>query len=213
MGGSITASNDYVLRGVSQTDNQSVVQADLHVTPLDTWTLGVWASPVRLLPGHQSLELNLYTQWRVPLGGSASGTVGATYYSFPNDPRAVPYNYLELNAGFNWRDRLLLSAYFAPRVTLFSFNYGRATGRQTWSAELSVSRPLAQKLTGQFNIGYFHALGLRSAGYSYGSASLTRDFGRIHAEIAAIWVAAAPQRSYSPGPAGKPLNVTISWQF
>jgi uncharacterized protein (TIGR02001 family) len=213
IGGSISASNDYVLRGVSQTDNHPVAQADLHFAPRDAWTIGAWASPVRLLPGQQSLELNFYTNWRVPLGTAASGTLGATYYSFPNDPRAVPYNYLELNAGLDWRDRILLSAYYAPSVTLFSLNYGRATHRQTWSAELAFSHPLAQTLMAQVGIGYYDAIGLQSAGYSYGSASLARDFGRIHAELSTIWVAAAAQRSYSPGRAGKPLNATISWQF
>ena len=213
VGGAITASNDYVQRGVSQTDNHPVVQADLHFSPRDPWIMGAWASPVRLLPGHQSLELNLYTNWRVPLGTAASATLGATYYTFPNDPRAVSYNYLELNAGLDWRDRILLSAYYAPSVTLFSFNYGRATHRQTWSAELALSHPLAQSLTAQIAIGYYDAIGLQGTGYSYGSASLARDFGRVHAELSTIWVAAAAQRSYSPGRAGKPLNATISWQF
>jgi hypothetical protein len=189
------------------------VQADLHYAPRTAWIMGVWASPVRLLPGQQSLELNLYSQWRVPLGNAASTTFGATYYTFPNDPRPVPYNYLELNAALNWGDRILLSGYYAPRLTLFSLTYGRATARQTWSTELALSHPLVHALTGQVAIGYYDAVGLRSAGYSYGSANLSRDFGRLHTELSAVWVAAARQRSYSLGAAGRPLNATVSWHF
>jgi uncharacterized protein (TIGR02001 family) len=213
IGGSVSASTDYILRGVSQTQNQAVVQADLHLALRDSWSVGIWASPVRLLPASKTLELNLYSQWRLPVSSSASATVGAIYYTFPNDPRSVPYNYVELSGGLSWRDRILFNAYLAPDVTVFSLTYGRATHRRTWSAELAVSQPLAWQLQLRAGVGYYDAVGLRDAGYSYGSAGITRELGRFQAELSYVWVAAAQHRSYSIGPAGGPLNATLSWRF
>jgi uncharacterized protein (TIGR02001 family) len=212
-GGSVAINSDYIWRGVSQSDGRAVLQADLHVTPLENWTIGLWASPVRLQPTQPTLELNVYSQWRVAVGGNASATLGAVYYSYPNNPRPTAYNYLEITAAFDWRDQLAVNVGFAPSVTLYSSSFGLALNRQTWSIEFSARHPLPMKLLGQIGLGHFNAVGLAHSGYAYGSAGLMRDFGRLHAELGYYLVSGEAQRSYSPGSAGGPWAATLAWRF
>ncbi len=213
LGGSIASSSDYILRGVSQSDNHTVMQLDLHVQPSDSLSAGIWLSPVRPLPGRQSLELDVYGQWRLPLGNSASATLGANWYSYPNDPRSVSYNYAEYSASVGWRDRVSVRVYYAPRVTLFSSLYRQTRSASTWSTELGLAQALPRRLTATLGLGYYDAVGLQNAGYGYGNLTLGRDFGRMHAELSYVAVASAAHRAYTPGAAGRPLNATVAWRF
>ena len=213
LGGSITASADYVYRGVSQTRNEAALQLDVHLQAGDRWVLGAWASPVQPREQQYATELNLYTQRHQHLAGGVSASIGATYYSIVNDPRIVPYNYLELNAGLNWRDRLMLTAAWAPEATLASRATGPVPDQQTYTLELTGNQPLPGKLLLQAGVGYFAAIDLRHSGYAYGSSSLTRQFGRLHTALSYFWVQDVLHRPYMAGPAGSPWVVTATWTF
>ncbi len=213
LGGSITATSDYVYRGVSQTRNEAALQLDVHFQASDHWVMGAWASPVQPLPEKHATELNLYTQWHQQLAGGVSASFGATYYSILDDPRAVPYNYLELSTDMNWRDRLVLTATLAPDTTLFSRATGPVTDQQTYSLELTGNQRLPGKLLLQAGLGYFAAIDLHDSGYAYGSGSLGRQFGRLNTILSYFWVQDVQHRSYMRGPAGDPWVLTAVWTF
>jgi uncharacterized protein (TIGR02001 family) len=213
LGGSVTASADYVYRGVSLTRNEAALQLDVHFQSDDDWVLGAWASPVQPREDQHATELDLYTQWHQYLAGGVSASFGATYYNVVNDPRIVPYNYLELNAGINWRERLMLSAAWAPVITLASRATGPVTDQQAYSLELTGNQPLPGKLMLQAGLGYFAAIDLPHSGYAYGSSSLGRQFGRLHTALSYFWVQDVLHRPYMAGPAGSPWVVTATWTF
>lgn len=211
--GNILLTSDYVLRGVSQNNEQAALQLDVHLRPLDGLTLGAWASQVRLSPRRETAEINLYAQWRWLLPREFSMTAGAVYYAYPDDPRPVPYHYSEWNASLEWRGVVALSAAWMPGLKLFSPTYGASTNRHSWSAELTASHRLPAGLVAQAGIGYFDTIGLAKAGYAYGSASATRRFGHWRTELSVFWVQDRSHRLYASGPAGGPVAASVSWQF
>ena len=212
-GGSAAVTSDYVLRGITQSRGHAATQLDLHIRPLEDWTLGAWASSVELTPERRSTELNLYTQWRWLLPHGFSATAGAVYYMYPGDPRPVSYQYSEFNSSLQWRDRLTLNATWAPRTVLFAPGYRLQRDRQTRSAELTASQPLPAGIVALAGVGYFDAPGLPSAGYAYGSAGLMRRFGRWRAEVDYIRVQDAQHRRFTSGAAGGPLTVSVAVLF
>jgi uncharacterized protein (TIGR02001 family) len=212
-GGAATVVSEYVYRGITQSGGHAAAQLDLHVRPRDDWSLGVWTSQVELLPARRSAELDLYSRWHWLLPGDFSASAGATYYAYPGDPRRVSYRYTELETSIQWRDRVALNVGWTPNLTLFSFGYGVQQDRQAWSADLTTSQRLPGGLIAQAGIGYFDAVGLRNAGYAYGSAGLTRYFGHWRAELTYIWVQQPAHRIYASGAAGGPLTGSLSWQF
>ncbi len=212
-GGSVAVASDHVFRGVTQSRGRPAAQLDLHLKPLEDWTLGAWASQVELLPDRRSAEVNLYTHWRWLLPRDFSASAGAVYYSYPGDPRAVSYQYAELNGSLRWRDRMTLSASWAPRVALFGVGYRLQRDRRTWSADLTGTQRLPGGFIATAGIGYFDAPGLPNAGYAYGSAGLMRRFGHLRAELTYIRVQAAEHRRFASGAAGGPLSASLAWQF
>jgi uncharacterized protein (TIGR02001 family) len=215
-GGSVTVTSDYVYRGVSQTQGKAAVQLDLNLLPIEkwsNWSVGVWGSEVRLIPTTHTAEVDFYSQWQQPLSSNLSVTAGAVYYTFPNDPRPVPYEYLELTSELSWRDQLTLHASWAPKVTLFSLTKGRAFDQKTWTVELVSRQRLPARLDAQVGVGYFEAVSLADSSYTYGSAGLSREFGQLRAELTYIWAGNQRQRSYTPTTPGGPWAATVSWHF
>jgi uncharacterized protein (TIGR02001 family) len=213
VGGSVSLTSDYVFRGLSRTRNEAALQLDLHLLPADNWTVGLWASQVQLLRASHTAELNYYTQWRWPVGSQFSASVGAVYYAFPGDPRAVPYDYAEFAAELSWRDRITLAVGWAPKVTLFSFGYGRAFDRETRTLELNAVQRLPLRFDVHAGVGYYDAVGLPDSSYLYGSAGLSRQFGRWRLELSYYGAQGTAHRTFAPGPAGGPWAATISWHF
>jgi uncharacterized protein (TIGR02001 family) len=212
-GGSVAITSDYVLRGVSQTRGHGALQLDLHLQPLSGWSVGGWMSQIRPLPGHESVELDLYSQWHWLLAGDLSSTATAVYYHFPEDPRPVSYDYAELSGSISWRNAITLNATWVPRATVFSSRYGLAYDRHTQSLELTFMQRLPAQITAQAGVGHFAIPGLAGTGYSYGSASVARAFGQWQAELSYFLVQEAAYRSYTPGAAGGPWALTLSWHF
>jgi hypothetical protein len=171
-------------------------------------------SPVELRAGSKSTELNSYLQWRsLPSKADLVLSTGAVYYYFPNDPRAVPYNYLEFNATLAWRERVSVGATYAPEVTLFTVNRSFLPRQQAWSAEIVGTQPIGSLLNANVGVGHRWIAGLAASGYTYGSASLSHGRGPFSAELTYFWLRHNTDRSYVLAPAASPLALSLSWHF
>jgi uncharacterized protein (TIGR02001 family) len=212
-GGSLTWTSDYVFRGVSQSDNLPALQAELHVHPSQQWTVGVWASAVRLTPYHHSTELDAYVDTRWVIGQDLTFGVSAVHYSYRNDPRPISYNYDELSVSINWLDTYSLSTSWSPDAVLVAYPYGAHTQQQTLTVEGGYHRALPLKLELLLGAGYYDPLEQREGGYAFGSAGVSRRFGSLRAELNWFLTQDQTHRPYTPGPAGGPWAATVTWQF
>jgi uncharacterized protein (TIGR02001 family) len=210
--GNIGLVSDYVYRGYSRSAGEPALQANVQASN-SRLTLGVWASQVQLLPRQSSTELDTFAHWRRPLSDSVDAGLTATYYSFPDDPRSVSYDYSELSASLDWRQRLRFELAWSPDITLFRPLYGPQTAHSSWSAELTVLQPLHWGLVAFAGIGHFDAPQLSDAAYTYGSVGLGRDFGRWHAGLSYFHSSEGAYRTYTLGTPGGPLVATLAWHF
>jgi uncharacterized protein (TIGR02001 family) len=213
MGGSITWSSDYVLRGVSQSDNLPVIQADFHIRPATDWTLGAWASMVHVLPYTRSTEVNLYLSHSWNLDQDWRVNVAATHYQYINDPRAVSYTYDEVAASLQWADTLYGHLAWSPNTDLYRAPYHVHRDQQTLTIEGGWHRALWYDINFQAGAGIYWPLQQSIGRYVYGSAGLSRRFGPIHVELNYFWVQNQQHRVFNAGPAGGPWAVTASWNF
>ena len=212
-GGSIAITSDYVLRGVSQSNGKAAWQADAHWDFASGLSVGLWASQVELLPESDSWELDSYLQWHGALSSDWDLGASATYYSYPNDPRYVDYDYSELRASLTWRDQFRLAASWTPQVALYSYSDGLAEHRQVWTVEGSWHRDLPARLDLALGVGYYYPPGLDYATYAYGDATLGWKYGHWRVNLAWIWAQNAAHRQYALGPEGGPLVGTLTWIF
>ncbi|MGH8252408.1 MAG: TorF family putative porin [Steroidobacteraceae bacterium] len=213
LGGAVTVASDYVLRGVSQSDNNPVVQADLHWNFPVGWSAGVWASQLRTQPRSADDEVAAYLQWQRAISSDFDLGASYTHYQYVNDSRPVAYNYDELAVSLAWRDQLYLAATWTPRLNLYSVPMGLAPNRDVYTLEASWHRTLVRRFDFSAGLGFYDPQGVDYGAYAYGNATLGWHYGHWRANLTAIWVQDASHRQYSQGPAGGPLVATVAWFF
>ena len=213
MGGAVTLASDYVLRGVSESDNNPVLQGDLHWNFPVGWSAGVWASQLRTQPRSADGEVAAYLQWQRAISSDFDLGASYTHYQYLNDARPVTYNYDELAVSLAWRDQLYLAATWTPKLNLYSASAGPAPDRHVYTVEASWHRTLVRRLDFSAGLGFYDPQGVDYGSYSYGNATLGWHYGHWRANLTAIWVQDASHRQYSPGPAGGPLMATVAWFF
>lgn len=91
----IAATNNYIWRGVSQSNKEAAVQGGIDYTN-STFYAGVWGSNVDF-GSDASLEVDLYAGVK-PTVGNWSFDFGAIYYAYPDED---DLNFGELKAGFS----------------------------------------------------------------------------------------------------------------
>lgn len=212
LGGGLAWTSDYVLRGVSQSDNRPVLQGNVHIEPWPQWTLGAWASTVRFIPQQPSTELDVFISKHWSLKPNLSLQVAWTHYSYIDDPRRYSYSYNELNAALNWRDTWLFGASWSPDTALAA-PYGVNDHQQTATLEATYHYVLPYRFELRLGAGYYALLEQHEGSYGFGNAGISRALGPLRAELSWFWTANANRRVYTPGPAGGPWTFTLMWDF
>lgn len=213
LGGAVTLASDYVLRGVSQSDNNPVLQGDLHWNFPVGWSAGVWASQLHTQPATADGEAAVYLQWQRAVSSDFDMGASYTHYQYLNDVRPVTYNYDELALSLAWRDQLYLAATWTPKVNLYSVANGPAPDRNAYTFEASWHRTLASRFDFSAGVGLYDPQAVDYGSYAYGNATLGWHYGHWRANLTANWVQNAAHRQYSAGPAGGPLVATVAWFF
>ena len=212
-GGALTITSDYVLRGVSQSDNEPALQGELHWNFPSGWSGGLSASQLKFAPYRASLELSALLQWHGALNDDFDFGASLAHYSYPDDPRPISYDYQELGVSLAWRDQIYAAASWTPRINLYGAAYGQVSGRQAFSFETSWHRTLRPRLDLSAGAGFYNPRGLDNASYGYGNVTLGWHYGHWRAHLARIWVQDARHRRYTAGPDGGPWAVTVAWGF
>lgn len=213
LGGAATLASDYVLRGVSQSDNNPVLQGDLHWNFPIGWSAGVWGSQLRTWPRTADGEVAFYLQWQRAISSDFDMGASYTHYKYLNDTRPVTYNYDELAVSLAWRDQVYLAATYTPKLNMYSVVAGPAPDREAYTFEASWHRSLVRRFDLSAGLGFYDPQGVDYGSYAYGNATLGWHYGHWRANLTAIWVQHASHRQYSPGPAGGPLVASVAWFF
>lgn len=82
--GNIGITNNYVWRGITQTQDQAAVSGGLDYTAESGFYAGAWASNVDFGPGAEGYELDLYLGYGGEFDGGISYDVGFIYYAYPS---------------------------------------------------------------------------------------------------------------------------------
>ena len=136
--GYLTATTDYVFRGVSQSDEQPTWQAGLDYAHSSGFFAGVFAAGIdypssRYRADTRDVELDAYLGYGRPAGRDFSWELALFRYSFPESD-ANDIDYGELGANLYYRDSIRFGATFSDDA--------RSGGASAWTAELELHRPL-----------------------------------------------------------------------
>jgi uncharacterized protein (TIGR02001 family) len=213
IGGSVSWTSDYVLRGVSQSQNLPAIQADLHIQPNPLWVAGLWASTVHVRPYTNSTELDVYLgrHWNINQDWMVNTVV--THYQYLNDPRATSYDYDELALTAQWADSLAAKVTWSPNTSVYDYYGYIHSDQQIMTTELAYHLPLPYQLKFEAGVGVYVPLQTGNGRYVYASSTLSRRFGQFAVDLQYFWVQSMRHRTYNPGPRAIPWALTAHWNF
>jgi len=160
--------NNYVWRGITQSDDGFAVQGGADVAFDNGLSAGIWASSIDW--GVGDIEVDLYGNYAFPLSDVITGNVGVIGYLYPDQPSGADANFVEFNAGLDFAlDPITLSGniYFSPDVA----------GDTTWYFTGGASVPVGEMFSLFGNIGFYEwETGTDTFDYQIGAAASIQMF-------------------------------------
>lgn len=142
-----TIANDYIWRGVTQTDGQFTVQGGLDVEFDNGFSLGTWASNIDYNDGTWG-ELDLYGGYAFDLSEMVSASVSGLFVMYPGQPSGGDYNFFELTGGLDFD--------FGPAVFSTSLAYSPDYLRdETWYLTTGLAIPLGEYFELYGGVNYY----------------------------------------------------------
>lgn len=178
--GTLALTNDYLFRGLSQTNQKPALQGGVEYAHDSGVYAGVWGSNISwlsdyssaALPISSSVELDGYLGWRGDVGNGLKLDAGVYTYYYPGDYPAGfvrPYT-TEVYLGASWGPASL--KYSHALTNLFGFADSDGSGY----LDASVNVEFSPGWTFNAHAGHQRVKGTSAASYSDWRVGLTRSF-------------------------------------
>jgi uncharacterized protein (TIGR02001 family) len=215
-GGSLALTSDYLYRGLSESDGQAALQADLHVDSADGSFLGVWGSTrARSVEPNADYDLEVYLGHRFHLSDTWSATLDARSHYFVGGRQDLSADYQDLAASVSYMDRWTLSVMAIPNAVRYDYYY-RTSRSPAWAADTSGQWLLGHGFFITAGAGYYHQNNggrVPQLGYAYGNAGLAFEYRSWRLDVG-YFVAQQQEQQLVPYPIENDrVAATVLWRF
>jgi uncharacterized protein (TIGR02001 family) len=214
-GGSLGITSDYIVRGISRSNDRAALQLDLHYLNSSGFVAGVLASGSNtgINRGESAdVELDAFVGIAWTAGADWRGKVLATHYAYPWSLAGSRYNYDELDFDVAYRGWLNAAVVVSPDAPRFLVYRGAIRGASE-SAEVSVQRPVLRKVSATAGIGCSYYDGADSGGYAYWSVGAAWDLAPVALALSYVKsTSGAKSLFYDAAESGR-WTATAIWRF
>ncbi|GAC1460906.1 MAG: hypothetical protein PVSMB6_21120 [Steroidobacteraceae bacterium] len=216
IGGNVAITSDYIYQGVSESQGDPAVQADVHAGA-HGWFLGAWASSRdRDLEPGASGELEAYLGRRFSLAGSWSATLSARSHYFVR-PSQTSADFQELSGTVAWLDRWTFTLASIPNAVRW-YDYVRLGRRPAWVADTAAQWLIGRGAFVTGAAGYYYstgsAAGARPAdGYAYGNVGFAYEERQWRVDVGYFLAQNRAQELFPYPAANRHVAGTVSWRF
>lgn len=212
-GGLVTATSDYVFRGLSQSAGSAALQADLHVRIRNSWLVGAWATTADPPPGNvATYEVNLYLgrSWNIDNRWGTSLTY--VRYAYPDSNPTGRFDSDELIASLEYEDRATVTVSYSPNSRPYS-RYGHIYEGRLLSYEASLRQPLAGSLALLASAGYYDTDAIFGYSYWAGDVGLAVSAGRFDVTVTRFMTDSTARELFGRYAADGRWVATLTWKF
>jgi uncharacterized protein (TIGR02001 family) len=212
-GGSLSLTSDYLVRGISRSDDRAAVQADYHYLSTSGFVAGAFASTAKVDPNDGSdAELNAFLGFVWSAADEWHGKILVSQYAYPGTQHAARYNYAELDVDAAYQDWLEVSVAYSPNFPRYVPHRGLISTASN-SAELNLQQPVYRKLLLTGGTGYSYLNGPSAAGYVYWSVGAACDLAPFALALSYVDTSAAAKSLFYDEAAGGRWVGTVIWRF
>lgn len=211
-GGSIAVTSDYLVRGVSRSNDQAALQLDLHYLNRSGFVAGVFASNTQIDPGEsRDAELDAFVgfAWAAR---DLRGKILATHYAYPWNALGSRYDYDELDLDLNYRDWLGVTLDYSPNAPRY-VRFRGLTAVTAKSVEVNLQRPVLRRLSVNLGLGYYSLGGPETTGYGYGSLGAAYDIAPVLLTLSYVKTTAEAKSLFYNAEVGGRWTGTVIWRF
>lgn len=212
-GGSIGVTNDYIVRGISRSNERAALQLDLHYLNDSGFVAGLFASNTQIDPGEpRDVELDAFVGFAWTANQDWRGKILASHYAYPWNPAGSGYDYDELDVDADFQDWLNLTLVYSPNAARYLPARG-LIGVTSKSAEVNLQRPVWRKVSATAGVGYSSYGGPDAAGYVYWSAGAAYDLAPAYLSLSYVdTTAGAKTLFYNEASTGR-WTAAVIWRF
>jgi uncharacterized protein (TIGR02001 family) len=212
-GGSLGVTSDYIVRGISRSNDRAALQLDLHYLNSAGLVAGLFASNTQLDPdGSGDAELNAFAGYAWTAGGDWRGKVLASHYAYPWNRAGSGYDYDELDVDLAYQEWLDVSLVYSPNAPRYR-KWRGLYGATSESAEVSLQRPVLGRLSATAGIGYSYFAGPDSGGYGYWSVGAAYTLAPVSLVLSYVNTTAGAKALFYNGAADGRWLGTVIWRF
>jgi uncharacterized protein (TIGR02001 family) len=212
-GGSLGITSDYLVRGISRSNDNAALQLDLHYLNSSGFVAGVFASNTQIDPdASRDAELSAFMGFAWTARGDWHGKVLVSHYAYPWNQLGSQYDYDELDVDSAFQEWLDITLDYSPNAPRYVRHRGLIVVACE-SAEVNLQRPVLGKLSALAGVGYSHLDGPDSAGYAYWSVGATYALAPVSLVMSYIDTSAAGKALFYNAAAGGRWTGTVIWRF
>lgn len=179
--GGVAAMSDYVWRGVSQTQEDPALQAEIDLEHRSGFYAGLWASSIDFTAAGEEddgidYELDGYLGWAGELRPGLELDLVLTRAAYPGARRGYDYDYTELEGTLSFAEYYHVGLAYSPDI------FGLGGKGYYWN--LGGEWPLGESGFGlKAQVGHYDLQDPLGDSYNDYLLALTREFGPFHAEL------------------------------
>ena len=212
-GESLAATSDYLVRGISRSNQHAALQADIHVASESGFIGGLFASSIQFDSGDsRSAELSGFAGFAPRQTGPWRIRVLASYYGYLWNDSGSQYNYAELTFEAAYDNWLGFSVVYSPDAPRY-LPYRGLTGVNSTSAEVNLRTPWRHRFAAAAGAGYSEIGGPGGRGYAYGSVGGVADFSPCSISLFFVDTDANAKKLFYSAAAHDQWTATVIWRF
>jgi uncharacterized protein (TIGR02001 family) len=212
-GGSFAITSDYLVRGISRSNQAPAAQADLHVATDSGFIGGAFASSVKFDEGdHRNAELSAFVGYAWQPTSAWRAKLLASYYGYVWNDSGSQYNYAELSFEAAFDDWLDVGLVYSPDAPRYVSGKGLA-GVSAETAEITARTPWRHRMAASAGVGYSQLGGAGGGGYVYWSVGGVLDLAPWSFSVSYVDTSAEAAALFYSGAAHNRLAATVIWRF
>ena len=218
LGGNLVLTSDYIYRGVSSSNNDAALQADLHVASSGGTFLGVWGSTRdNKFEPYANYEIEIYLGHRFDVSNAWSVSVEARGHYPVGGPQESSDDYQQISAAVTYLDFWTLSVTAIPNAVRYWF-YERLSRAPAFAVDTSIQWLVYRGVFLTGGAGYYHAGGTgpgieAAMGYAYGNVGVAYERRRWRLDIGYYLTQEKAQVMFPYPSANDRFAASVAWRF